>query len=58
MSFNISSLLILEEKGITYHTQTGESQVLEKILIAGGTNAIRLRLWVDPVDGMYCCILV
>jgi arabinogalactan endo-1,4-beta-galactosidase len=49
----ISSLLMLEEAGVTYRTQTGETEVLEKIFISGGANTVRLRLWVNPVGGNY-----
>jgi arabinogalactan endo-1,4-beta-galactosidase len=44
---------MLEEQGVTYRTQTGDSAPLEKILIAGGTNIVRLRLWVNPYEGKY-----
>jgi arabinogalactan endo-1,4-beta-galactosidase len=53
LGHDLSSLLMLEAQGVSYATQAGASELLENILISGGTNTIRSRLWVNPTDG-YC----
>ncbi|EIN07960.1 glycosyl hydrolase 53, partial [Punctularia strigosozonata HHB-11173 SS5] len=51
---DISSLIMLEEEqSVQYVNLAGEIQPLEYILAAGGANAARMRIWVDPVEGVY-----
>ncbi len=46
---DLSTMLELEELGAKYYDHGQEGDVLE-ILKKYGTNAVRLRLWVDPYD--------
>lgn len=50
---DISSLLLEENKGITYKALNNEAQPLETILANNGANSIRQRLWVHPDNGAY-----
>ncbi|KAI9706155.1 MAG: hypothetical protein M1820_004916 [Bogoriella megaspora] len=52
---DLSSLLILEEGGaICKDTgRQNETRPAEDILIDGGMNTVRLRIWVDPIPGQY-----
>jgi len=38
---------------VSYEWTNGTTQPLERILISGGTNSIRSRLWVNPYQGIY-----
>lgn len=48
---------MLEEQGMTFHLANGTVAPLEDILISGGANSIRSRLWVNPVNGNIYTIL-
>lgn len=48
-----SSVVVEENDGITYTTESGEAQPLEQILAASGVNTVRQRVWVNPSDGNY-----
>ncbi|KAI8810171.1 arabinogalactan endo-1,4-beta-galactosidase gala [Cladochytrium replicatum] len=50
---DISSLLMLESKGISYKTTSGSSISFEKLLAQSGANMARQRIWVNPSDGNY-----
>jgi arabinogalactan endo-1,4-beta-galactosidase len=52
---DLSSLTILEEGGCIYKdtTRNNETRSAEAILGDGGMNAVRLRIWVNPVGGTY-----
>ncbi|KAJ5085533.1 hypothetical protein N7532_010304 [Penicillium argentinense] len=50
---DISSLIVEENKGISYKNVNGKTQVLESIFADAGINSVRQRLWVNPSDGNY-----
>lgn len=50
---DISSLLLLEEEGITYKWTDGYVEAFEYILEKSGANTIRQRVWVNPSNGDY-----
>jgi len=52
---DLSSLLMLEEGGSIYKDteRHNETRAAEAILGDGGMNSVRLRIWVNPVDGTY-----
>lgn len=45
-----SSVLVLENSGVTYYNYEGEEQDVFKTLAQSGVNYIRLRVWNDPYD--------
>ncbi|MCQ2519212.1 MAG: glycosyl hydrolase 53 family protein [Lachnospiraceae bacterium] len=47
---DISSVISLEESGVTYKNFDGEEEDLFKILADQGVNYIRVRVWNDPYD--------
>lgn len=47
---DVSSLIALEESGVTFYNSDGEAQDLLKILSESGTNYIRVRVWHNPYD--------
>jgi arabinogalactan endo-1,4-beta-galactosidase len=47
---DISSLLSEEESAVIYYNEDGEQQDLIKTLKESGLNAVRIRVWNDPVD--------
>jgi len=49
---DISSVQLLESQGVSY-SQDGKNSSLESILIKGGFNSARLRIWVNPSGGTY-----
>ncbi|KAI8099289.1 arabinogalactan endo-1,4-beta-galactosidase [Halteromyces radiatus] len=49
---DISSLPMLENKGQKYYLN-GAQEAFDKILISGGANFVRSRIWVNPSDGVY-----
>jgi len=53
LGHDISSLLTLEGSGTTYRGLDGKVTALEHILQQGGMNAVRLRVWVNPSNGVY-----
>jgi len=53
LGHDISSLITLESSGTTYHGLDGKVAPLEQILKAGGMNAVRVRIWVNPANGVY-----
>ena len=52
---DISSLKLLHDGGYTYKdtARHNATRPLEDILGDGGMNAVRLRIWVHPSDGVY-----
>lgn len=53
-TFDISSMLLEEEKNkIQYLDTNGNAQRLEHILRNGGANSLKMRIWVNPSDGIY-----
>ncbi|KAJ6137742.1 hypothetical protein N7471_004228 [Penicillium samsonianum] len=50
---DISSLLVEEDKGVSYKNLAGTPQKLETIISASGVNSVRQRIWVNPSDGSY-----
>ncbi len=48
-----SSVLVEERAGISYTSQSGANQPLERILADAGVNTVRQRVWVNPNDGNY-----
>ncbi|RPA81941.1 glycosyl hydrolase 53 [Ascobolus immersus RN42] len=53
-TFDISSMLLEEEKNkIQYLDVNGNQQRLENILRNGGANSLKMRIWVNPSDGIY-----
>ncbi|KAI5782568.1 family 53 glycosyl hydrolase [Geopyxis carbonaria] len=51
--YDISSLISEESAGVTYTSSSGGTEALETIIAAAGATSIKLRLWVDPADGVY-----
>jgi arabinogalactan endo-1,4-beta-galactosidase len=51
--YDISSLLSEESAGVTYTSTSGSTSPLETIIAASGATSVKLRLWVDPTDGIY-----
>lgn len=47
---DISSVISLENSGVTFKNANGEEAGLLPLLASGGWNLIRVRLWVDPFD--------
>lgn len=45
-----SSVLVLENSGVTYYNYEGEEQDVFMTLAQSGLNYIRLRVWNDPYD--------
>lgn len=45
-----SSVLVLENSGVTYYDYEGKEQDVFKTLAESGVNYIRLRVWNDPFD--------
>ena len=50
---DISSLLMLENQGRTFQSESGQEMPFEKIMAQAGANAARQRVWVNPSDGNY-----
>lgn len=48
-----TSLLVVEDAGVSYKTLHGQVQPFETILAENGVNSIRQRLWMDLEDGIY-----
>lgn len=52
----MSSLKLLEDSGTFFYADTArnnETRPAEDILGDGGMNGVRLRIWVNPTDGVY-----
>jgi len=47
---DVSSVLSLENSGVTYSDGEGRAADLFALLRTGGFTAVRVRLWVDPYD--------
>ncbi len=47
---DISSVISLENSGVTFKNQNGTTEDLFKILADNGVNYIRVRVWNDPYD--------
>ena len=47
---DVSSVISLEDAGVTFRDERGEEQDLFKILADNGVNAVRVRIWHDPYD--------
>lgn len=47
---DVSSVFSLEQSGVTYKNENGETEDLFKILSDHGVNYIRVRVWNDPYD--------
>ncbi len=52
---DLSSLKLLEDGGFIYKdmSRDNETRPAEDILGDGGMNSVRLRVWVNPSDGIY-----
>lgn len=52
---DLSSLKLLEDGGSIYKdtSRHNETRPAEDILGGGGMNSVRLRIWVNPSDGIY-----
>ena len=50
---DVSWLTEMEQDGVKFYTQAGKAQECMSLLRDLGTNAIRLRVWVNP-DGGWC----
>jgi len=48
-----SSVIVEERAGVSYKTQSGQAQPLERILASNGVNTVRQRVWVNPSGGNY-----
>jgi arabinogalactan endo-1,4-beta-galactosidase len=51
----LSSMKLLEDGGSIYKdtSRQNEARPAEDILGDGGINSVRLRIWVNPSDGIY-----
>lgn len=47
---DISSVIALEESGVTFYNEKGKEQDIFKTLHEAGVNYIRIRIWNDPYD--------
>ena len=47
---DVSSVISLEEAGVTFKNESGETEDIFKILSDSGVNYIRVRVWNDPYD--------
>ena len=45
---DISSVISLEDSGVTFYTEAGAESDLFELMAAGGTNWIRVRVWNNP----------
>ena len=51
---DLSSLVLMETtQHATWYSLNGTNSTADVILGAGGMNSVRLRQWVNPVDGVY-----
>jgi len=50
MGMDISSIIALENAGVTYYDQDGNKKDLFTLAKEGGCNYIRIRVWNDPKD--------
>jgi arabinogalactan endo-1,4-beta-galactosidase len=52
---DLSSLKMLEDGGCIYKDTARHNKTMpaDDILASGGMNSVRLRVWVNPVDGLY-----
>lgn len=47
---DISSIISLEESGVTFYNEAGQAQDIFTTLSDAGTNYVRVRIWNDPYD--------
>lgn len=47
---DVSSVISLENSGVSFYDFDGKTQDLLKLLADNGVNVVRVRLWVDPFD--------
>lgn len=52
-TFDISSLLVEEAANVKYQDVNGNTKNLEVILKENGMNNVKIRIWVNPSDGIY-----
>lgn len=45
---DISSLLVEEQKGVSYQDVDGKAAALETIIKNSGANSVKIRIWVNP----------
>ena len=50
MGVDVSSLISLENSGVTYYGFDGQEQDIFKTLSEAGVNYVRVRVWNDPYD--------
>ncbi|WP_018931892.1 glycosyl hydrolase 53 family protein [Gracilibacillus lacisalsi] len=48
---DVSSILALEDSGVTFYNEAGEEQDIFTTLAEAGVNYVRVRVWNDPYDG-------
>ncbi|WP_413374958.1 glycosyl hydrolase 53 family protein [Alkalihalobacillus sp. 1P02AB] len=48
---DISSIIALENSGVTFYNEAGVEQDIFKTLKEAGVNYVRVRIWNDPFDG-------
>lgn len=53
MSYPYTISIHSADLSVQYVNLAGEVTPLEHILADGGANAARMRLWVDPIEGVY-----
>lgn len=47
---DVSSILALEDSGVTFYNEAGDKQDIFKTLSESGVNYVRVRVWNDPFD--------
>ena len=47
---DISSIIALEDSGVTFRNRNGEVEDLLKVVADHGVNYVRIRVWNDPYD--------
>ncbi len=47
---DVSSIISLEESGVSFYNETGDEQDIFKTLKESGVNYIRVRVWNNPTD--------
>lgn len=47
---DISSIIALENSGVTFYNEAGEEQDIFKTFADAGVNYVRVRIWNDPYD--------
>ncbi|MGN0383391.1 MAG: glycosyl hydrolase 53 family protein, partial [Eubacterium sp.] len=49
-AMDVSSIISLEQAGVTYHNEDGNEEDLLKILADAGYNYVRIRVWNNPYN--------